>query len=527
MLEGVCRGRRRGRRRSRVIPVTIDLAAIILSPMQHASRWRAGGWLAVAALSLIGFYLRSYGDCLGAFFHLDDFSSLATASHIEIRSPGDIAQIFRPTLGFVFYRPLSTVLYFHVLHHAFGCDPRGYHAVQLAFQIANALLVYAIAKRLFGSGFAALASALVYASAPGHAFAACCVSVFTVTGTAFFYFLAVWVWLQSDSRWRTPTTLVLFILALLSNELALTLPLVLTLEAVLLRSPFDWRRTVREQAVFYLIAGAYTAAKLYHVDYLFAPTAPNDLGKAFIWANYRFSFEPRSVVGVLGHYFGFGLDVAYDLARSETWALALGALLVGLAVVSTLCVTKGWWVAHPLRVATFGLDLFIVALGPVLILATRVSSYCVGIAALGMALALVGFVRALPRLSGIATGLVVAAVLAVHVGSTNAAVRQSNEFPLFYRFSQQAAAWINALTSIREDQGVEEVVVPRDLVTSMLFDAGDAQRVFLGAHYRVRTSDTMSGEQPNARQVLLRRAAPLPAGACPDWACICRGDARR
>ena len=25
----------------------------------------------------------------------------------------------------------------------------------------------------------------------------------------------------------------------------------------------------------------------------------------------------------------------------------------------------------------------------------------------------------------------------------------------------------------------------------------------------------------------LRHAAPLPAGACPDWACICRGDARR
>jgi hypothetical protein len=496
--------------------------------MQHASRWRAGGWLAVAVLSLIGFYLRSYGDCLGAFFHLDDFSTLATASRIEIRSPGDIAQIFRPTLGFVFYRPLSTVLYFHVLHHAFGCDPRGYHAVQLAFQIVNALLVYAIAKRLFGSGFAALASALVYATAPGHAIAACCVSVFTVTGAAFFYFLAVWVWLQYDSRWRTPTTLVLFILALLANELAVTLPLVLTLEAVLLKSPpFDWRRAVREQAVFYLIAGAYTAAKLYHVDYLLAPTAPADLGKAFIWANYRFGFDPRSVVGVLGHYIGFGLDLAYGLARSDTWALALGMLLVGLAVVSTLCVTNGWWVAHPLRVTAFGLDLFIVALGPVLILATRVSSYCVGIAALGMALALVGFARALPRLSGIATGLVVAAVLAVHVGSTNAAVRQSNEFPLFYRFSQQAAAWINALTSIREDQGVEEVVVPRNLVTSMVFDAGEAQRVFLGAHYRVRTSDTMSREQPNPRQVLLRHAAPLPAGACPDWACICRGDARR
>src|SRR5262249_11015091 len=153
----------------------------------------------------------------------------------------DVAQLFVPTHGFLFYRPLSTVTYFHVLHALFGTDPVGFHAVHLAFHVGNALLVYALAAQLLGEPWLAFAAALVYATAPGHALAAYWIALFTVTGTAFFYYLGLWVWLRTGDRWRVPLTLTLFIAALLSSEHAVSFPLVLTLSALLLERP-RWRR---------------------------------------------------------------------------------------------------------------------------------------------------------------------------------------------------------------------------------------------------------------------------------------------
>src|SRR5262245_51315826 len=125
--------------------------------------------LVIAALALTALYVYSYRDCTDAFFHLDDFLILAAADRIEVRSPADLVQFFRPLPGSAMYRPLTTVGYFWVLRHCFGNDPTGFHVVQLGFQIVNALLVYGIAHALFVSPALALATAVVYATAPGHA----------------------------------------------------------------------------------------------------------------------------------------------------------------------------------------------------------------------------------------------------------------------------------------------------------------------------------------------------------------------
>src|SRR5262245_56441909 len=167
-----------------------------------ASRGRATVWLLVAIAAMAAFFLGSYRDALGTFFYLDDYWVLAKGAQIAVRSPLDVAHFFVPTQGFFFYRPVSTVMYFHVLHALFGTDPFGFHAVHLGAHVVNGLLVYAVADRLFFSRPLALATALVYAAAPGHAFAAYWVALFTVTGTALFYFLGLWVWLAVDGRGR-------------------------------------------------------------------------------------------------------------------------------------------------------------------------------------------------------------------------------------------------------------------------------------------------------------------------------------
>lgn len=493
-----------------------------LGPVRPASAWRTAAWLVLAAGVLGAFYLWSYGEALGGFFHLDDYWVLAGGARIRIHSPLDVGQLFRPTHGFVLYRPVSTLVYFHVLHALFGTDPVGFHAVHLGFHVVNAVLVYALAGRLLGSRPFALATALVYAAAPGHALAAYWIALFTLTGTAFFYYLGLWAWFGIDGRWRIPVTLALFVVALLASEHAVSFPFALTLAALLLAPRADWRRLVREQAAFYVVLVTYLAGKVYAVGYLAAAVPPPDASQAYVWANYHMTFAPRSVLVMVGRYLAFGLGPLYDPERAETQALALGAGVVGLTVVSVACVLRRLWTARPLRVAAYGLALFLVALAPVAVLPAHLYSCYVGLAMLGLALALVGLAAAVPRVPAVAVGLLVAAVVAVHVRVTVPHVRQSNELRYVDSFSSRAARWLFALSALPDAGTVEEVVVPTDQVTTMIFDLGEAQRVFLCAPYRVRLAPTIAAERPGpGRIVLPGPAAALPAG-CRAFGCVRR-----
>jgi len=494
--------------------------------MRRASPWRTWGTLAIAGLVLAAFYLWSYGDCIGTFFHFDDFWVLSAAAHIQTQSPWDVVQFFRPVHGFVLYRPVSTLLYFSLLHQLFGYDPTGYHATQIAFHIGNALLVYAIADSLFLSRARALATALVYATAPGHAIAACWMALFTMTGTAFFYFLGLWVWLQIDSRWRVPLTLFLFCVSLLASEHAVSFPIVLTLAAVLLGPRCDWRRVVREQVVFYLIAAAAVAAKVYALRYNLAGAFPDPAAQMYVSAGYAITLNPLALLRHLGRYFGFSVDLAYRVAEQDVGSLAVGAAVLAAAAIATVCVLTGRWTTRPLRIAAFGLDVFIVTLGQVLVLQAHLYSYYIGIAALGMSLALVAFASALPRWSVIAPATVVAALVTAHVLWTVTLVRHSDEFIFLNDFSRSATRWLYSVASLTEMQPVDEVVVPRNKLTALVFDVGEAHRLLLCARYRVRTAAQIDAEREEPGRLLLRR--PIPFAQVPrSWAWMHEACARQ
>ena len=469
----------------------------------NALSWlRTGGALAIAALSLAAFYVWSYGDCTGRFFSQDDFWEIKAVSTIRIVSPLDIAQFFRPVPSFLLYRPVSTLMYFYALRQFFGHDPAMYHATQIAFHILNALLVYAIASRLFSSQLRGLAAAFVYATAPGHAIAACWMALFTMTGTAFFFFLALWGWLALQGRWRVPVTLLLFVIALLASEHALSFPIVLTLASLLLAPRCDWRRMAREQASFYLIAVLYVGAKLVYMRYIMPYTSP------FPGTRYSLSLDPRLLLAHIGLYLRYGIDALYAMQAEEFPTLFAGIAATLIATVATLCAVFGRLTSRPLRIATFGLDLFIVTLGPVIVLQEHQYSYYVGISALGLALLLIGLTSALPRLSVVATCALATGLVLVHVFSTAAAVRQGFDFRLFDGGSESAAGWLYAMTMIRS-QTANEVVLPKNPVTEWLV-GGDAQKVFLCAHYRLRTVEHPLAEPLAAGRIFLLWWKPLP-----------------
>jgi Flp pilus assembly protein TadD len=148
---------------------------------------------------------------------LQNFSGL-----LEIWSGGRTADYF----------PLTNTI-FWIEHHLFGANATGYHAVNILLQIANALLVWRLLKRLDIPG--AWLASLIFGIHPVHVASVAWISELKNLLAMFFALLSVLCFLElNDKRLRNSATayaasLVFFALALLSKTQVVFLPFVLLL----------------------------------------------------------------------------------------------------------------------------------------------------------------------------------------------------------------------------------------------------------------------------------------------------------
>jgi Flp pilus assembly protein TadD len=148
---------------------------------------------------------------------LQNFSGL-----LEIWSGGRTADYF----------PLTNTV-FWIEHHLFGANATGYHAVNILLQIANALLVWRLLKRLNIPG--AWLAGLMFGIHPVHVASVAWISELKNLLAMFFALLSVLCFLRlDDQRLRNSATayaasLVFFALALLSKTQVVFLPFVLLL----------------------------------------------------------------------------------------------------------------------------------------------------------------------------------------------------------------------------------------------------------------------------------------------------------
>lgn len=463
-------------------------------------------------------------DCLRAFFHFDDYWVLQAASRIELDSIADLAAFFEPINGFLLYRPLSTLAYFFGLRMAFGHDPVAYHAVQMAFQVVNTVLVYSIADRiLFTSRLPAVAVAVLYLTAPGHAIATCWNALFTMTGAAFFYFLGLWAWVGIDGRARGPLALLCFCATLLSSEHGVTFPLAVSAVTCLLYPRSSWRHGLWAQAAMHVLAAGYVIGKLYYVREILPNAALAPMARALALQGYAPQLDPAAAIGQLGTYLGFASGALYTVVAMGAWIKPpLGLALILAWVLATSAVLLDGRSRQPVRLVAFGLSLFGIALGPVLLLPNHVYSYYVGIAALGFALAVVGATGLLPRaVRQAATWLLIPLALAVYA-TTIGTVRQSEEFRFFRSFTTASARWLYSVSVATSMESTNEVVVPHDALTDMVFNRWEAHRVLLCARYDVRTAERLDIIPSAPRRAVILRPLDLPGGAQRPWAWLPR-----
>jgi hypothetical protein len=189
-------------------------------------------WRSLAAAVLGIYFFRLTRGSLHVALSPDDITNIYRAYSWPL------TWLFRANLLFFetspFYRPFASAWY-RVIFHFAGINPLPYHVINLLILVANGFLTYAVARRLSGSRETGWLTTLL----------ACYHTQFNAlyfdTGFVFdvlcyfFYFAAFLYYLRirQDGRfpgaWALVVVCALYVCALNSKELALTLPLFLAL----------------------------------------------------------------------------------------------------------------------------------------------------------------------------------------------------------------------------------------------------------------------------------------------------------
>jgi hypothetical protein len=416
-------------------------------------------WIGTAAavVALVTLIALRYREAVFNFFFLDDFWVMHDAAAIHLDSPADLLEFFRVShVGFLMYRPLTTVGYFWVLRQLFGYDSSAYHAFQVLVFTLSALLAFDIARMLARSNAAGLAVAVLFVIAPGQMVAVNWLAAFTVTGTAFVLLVLLWCWLRLDGTRRLVTCAAVQLVGLLSSEHAVVGPVLLVILAFVSPRREPWRGAARAIAAPAAIVAAYLTAKLWY----FATGAP------MVMPGYTITLDPTSWLTSFGHYAGFSFAPLELLAPGDTACLAVGTALAAIGAFAFRRILRG---EQAWRLLATGLALFAAALLAVAGLrANRYPQYA-ALASFGFGLALVG---AFPLLSrrwrALAIGFA-AGALVFDLATEGRAWRGD----LIYRFSSNGIASLAWLQAVQKAAAIEPppatIFVPRNRLTANLF----------------------------------------------------------
>jgi len=196
------------------------------------------------ALAICVAGLLAYLPSLPGEFIWDDDAHVTHNS--LLREPDALGQIWVPQFEPIYkpntphYYPLSfTALWLEF--RAFGLDPLGYHLVNLALHLANALLVWAVFARLRLRG-AWLVGAL-FALHPMHVETTAWAMEIKNLLSGTFYLLAALAYLRFDEcRGAWSLSAGLFLCALFAKTITCTLPAALVLALAFRDGRIDWRR---------------------------------------------------------------------------------------------------------------------------------------------------------------------------------------------------------------------------------------------------------------------------------------------
>ena len=245
--------------------------------MNKSSSLKSHYLLAIIVLLAIGVYCNT----LSNGFVYDDKSQVLENKWItDIKY---IPEIFsNNTWGFDVerssscYRPLMLIIYM-INYHLFGFSPWGFHLVNIIFHAGVSVLVFLIAGRLLNRAADSFLSppfiaAVLFAVHPIHTEAVAWVAGMPDLSFTFFYLLSFYFYMRSTqegeiSKCRYLLSVVLFFLASLSKEPALTFPIILVAYDYTFRNaPHRLTDYIKRYLPYLTAAGMYLILRIYALN---------------------------------------------------------------------------------------------------------------------------------------------------------------------------------------------------------------------------------------------------------------------
>ncbi|MCM2268217.1 MAG: tetratricopeptide repeat protein [Elusimicrobiales bacterium] len=303
---------------------------------------------ALLALALFFSWL-AMSPCLdNGFINWDETRYITRNPKIQTLTAGSVAKLFsEPDLGM--YAPLAALSY-ALDYRAAGLTPKRYHTTNLLLHLANTALVMFLARLLLAGVYAPFAVALLFGIHPAHVESVAWAAERKDVLYAFFYLASFCCYLLRPGRaWAYPLSLLLFLGALLSKSMAVTLPLVLLLADYLKEGELRPLH-LKNKAPYLILAALFAAIQL----------APGGGPPAWYWPGrvitplYNLGFYLYTLL------WPFNLSAMYVTApggKAGLYALAAATAVLALPLV---------WFFRKNREIIFGAGFFAAALLPVL-----------------------------------------------------------------------------------------------------------------------------------------------------------------
>ncbi|MCX5902467.1 MAG: tetratricopeptide repeat protein [Proteobacteria bacterium] len=215
---------------------------------------------AVVLITVIAFY----PSLNNGFPNWDDGAYLTENAAVKELSWHSIKTMFT-SFYVACYLPL-TILSYALEYRFFGLDPFAYHATSLILHLGNCLLVFWFIFMLRANITAAFITALLFGIHPLHVESVAWVSERKDVLCTLFFLAALISYLYYHRKAKSPAlyslALALFMCALLSKAMAITLPCVLLLCDYFNQRAWN-RKLLWEKVPFFLLAAIFAAVALY------------------------------------------------------------------------------------------------------------------------------------------------------------------------------------------------------------------------------------------------------------------------
>ena len=290
-----------------------------------------------------------------SFSHVGDIFSTRILAHLGARGATN------------YYRPIG-IFGFLICNKLFGLLPYGFHLANLLLHALIVCVLFGLTKRLFQDEWLAFIAAAIFALHPIHTESVAWVSGVTDLDLALFYLAAFWFFLASArpqgmrSEWMHLGMVGSFILALLSKEQAVTLPLAAMIFEHFYRDDranTTWRQKGSRYGSLWLLVVVYV---LFRIRF-FGAFAPVQLTRDVSWYEAILSAIPLVGQYVWKMIWPVHLIAYYPFHKSVTpfdpriWAGVMALSLCALAFGDL-------WKRH--RLVSFGLIWFFINTAPVL-----------------------------------------------------------------------------------------------------------------------------------------------------------------